>query len=325
MSVIRAALAALLLTLIGSAPAQADSESLRIPGYTFYGTLTYQVQQGETLGAIVMEQYPDLRGNWQRIIAHIVQTNPAEFPDQNPDLLAPGVSINLPLFEEPGTVVDVVEPEPERPRLPVIGAVMKGTPRIIDRYQRSSTRIAGDAVHEGDTAIGGSGSVAVIRLIDGSIVEVRADSEVELTAVGYSQGSSGKIVLSLIKGGLRMVSGLFGKQSGSQVEVKTPGGVIGVRGTDFAVRHCEGDSCAAETDALGSVIGLLDGALAMNNGAVSDFAIEPRDVFLVADEASKPVPRPDLVGLLFSAEDWPEEARPCVNTVNRTGPRRRCP
>lgn len=320
---LRVARACWLSVLLIAAPALAEDQSptLSVPGKQWQGTRDHVVQPGETLGKIVMSRYPDLRGNWQRIIGYIVETNPAAFPQQNPDRLQPGVLISVPDFDEP----PAPESEPELPRLPVIGAVVKGTPRIVDRYQRSSTRIAGDAVHEGDIAFGGSGSVSVIRLIDGSTIEVRPDSEVELSAVSYGQGSAGKIVLKLIKGGLRMVSGLFGKQSDSQVEVRTPGGVIGVRGTDFAVRHCEGDSCAAETDALGSVIGLLNGALAMNNGAVSDFAIAPRDVFLVADESSVPEPRPDLAGLLFSAEDWPAQKRPCVNAVNRTGPRLRCP
>lgn len=319
---LRVARACWLSAMLIAAPALAEGEppALDVPGKQWQGTRDHVVQPGETLGNIVMSRYPDLRGNWQRIIGYIVEINPAAFPNQNPHRLQPGVLIAVPDFDAP----PAPEPEPELARLPVIGAVVKGTPRIIDRYQRSSTRIAGDAVHEGDIAIGGSGAVSVIRLIDGSTIEVRPDSEVELSAVSYGQGSAGKIVLKLIKGGLRMVSGLFGKQPDARVEVKTPGGVIGVRGTDFAVRHCEGDSCVAETDALGSVIGLLNGALAMNNGAVSDFAIAPREVFLVADESSVPEPRPDLAGLLFSADDWPAEKRPCVNTVNRTGPRLRC-
>ena len=320
MLLLRVARACWLSALLIAVPALAQDEppALDVPGKHWQGTRDHVVQSGETLGTIVMSRYPDLRGNWQRIIGYIVDINPAAFPDNNPHRLQPGVLIAVPDFDEPAA------PEPEPARLPVIGAVVKGTPRIVDRYQRSSTRIAGDAVHEGDTAFGGSGSVAVIRLIDGSTIEVRPDSEVELSAVSYGQGSAGKIVLRLIKGGLRMVSGLFGKQPDAQVEVKTPGGVIGVRGTDFAVRHCEGDSCTADTDARGSVIGLLTGALQMNNDAVQDFGIAPREVFLVSDAASVPESRPDLAGLLFSAEDWPAEKRPCVNAVNRTGPRLRC-
>lgn len=317
-------LTAALLAVAAQAPVAAlaaepaEPASLEMPGKQWQGTRDHLVADGETLGNIVMSRYPELRGNWQRIIRYIVQINPAKFPDQNPDRLQPGVLIAVPDYDDPPA------PQAEPARLPVIGAVVQGTPRIIDRYQRSSTRIAGDAVHEGDTAIGGSGAVAVIRLIDGSIIEVRPDSEVELSAVSYGQTGAGKIVLNLIKGGLRMVSGLFGKQSESTVEVKTPGGVIGVRGTDFAVRHCAGDACAAETDALGSVIGLRNGALAMNNEAVQDFAIAPLDVFLVADAASVPEPRPDLAGLLFSADQWPAPAPPCFATANRTGPRLRC-
>lgn len=319
---LRLARASWLSVLLIAAPAHGleDAPALQVPGKQWQGTRDHVVEPGETLGQIVMARYPDLRGNWQRIITYIVDINPAAFPDANPDRLQPGVLIAVPDFDVPAAP----EPKPEPARLPVIGAVVKGTPRIMDRYQRSSTRIAGDAVHEGDTALGGKGAVSVIRLIDGSTIEVRPDSEVELSLVSYGQDSHGTIALKLIKGGLRMVSGLFGKQPGSQVEVRTPSGLIGVRGTDFAVRHCEGDSCAAETDALGSVIGLLNGALAMNNAAVSDFAIAPREVFLVADAASKPEPRPDLAGLLFSAEDWSEPPRRCQSFANRTGPRLRC-
>lgn len=299
----------------------AEAPPLDLPDAQWQGTRDHVVQEGEALGLIVMQRYPELRGNWQRIIRYIVQINPQAFPDANPDRLQPGAVIAVPDYEPPL----VAEPEPKPARLPVIGAVMQGVPTIVDRNQRSSKRIAGDPVHEGDTALGTGSSVAVIRLIDGSVIEIRPDSEVMLSLVAADNRMSGRLVLKLIKGGLRMVSGLFGKQADSEVLVKTPGGVIGVRGTDFAVRHCEGQSCAAETDATGSIIGLLDGALVMDNEAVDGFAIAPRDVFLVADTQSVPEPRPDLAGLLFSDDQWPAAKPPlCAGSVNRTGPRLRC-
>jgi hypothetical protein len=53
------------------------------------------------------------------------------------------------------------------------------------------------------------------------------------------------MLVGLVKGGLRVVTGLFGKRNPSGVKFQTATATIGIRGTEFDARLCEAD-CAEE-------------------------------------------------------------------------------
>jgi hypothetical protein len=101
-----------------------------------------------------------------------------------------------------------------------------------------STRIAnpGDAVSPIDRVVTGADSGASVVLRDGTKLVVGPSSRLDLKDFHFdSTTQEGGMLVSLLRGSLRMVTGLIGKTHPDAVRVETPTAVIGIRGTDFLV------------------------------------------------------------------------------------------
>lgn len=82
---------------------------------------------------------------------------------------------------------------------------------------------------------GADGRLAFI-LRDGTRISLGANSEMKLDQFVYEPAQNNfALVLDLAKGVLAYVSGKIAKFSPESVKLKTPVGIIGVRGTHFAV------------------------------------------------------------------------------------------
>ncbi|MFZ0488160.1 MAG: FecR domain-containing protein [Arenicellales bacterium] len=101
-----------------------------------------------------------------------------------------------------------------------------------------------DPVSVGDTIHTGSGSYVIIEFIDGARATIRPDSELKVDQYAYGTGSDGA-VMSLVKGGLRAITGSIAHENPESYKVKTNVATLGVRGTEFALRLCEED-CSEE-------------------------------------------------------------------------------
>ena len=101
-----------------------------------------------------------------------------------------------------------------------------------------STRIAnpGDALSPIDRLVTGADSGASVVLRDGATLVVGPSSRLDLKDFHFdSTTQEGGMLVSLLRGSLRMVTGLIGKTHPDAVRVETPTAVIGIRGTDFIV------------------------------------------------------------------------------------------
>lgn len=78
---------------------------------------------------------------------------------------------------------------------------------------------------------------AVIVFSDETRLVLNGGSQYSLTSVRYNakQPEKGNMVTDLLKGGLRMVTGLLGKVRPDRVEVRTVVATVGIRGTNFDV------------------------------------------------------------------------------------------
>jgi hypothetical protein len=95
---------------------------------------------------------------------------------------------------------------------------------------------AGDAVAAVDRIRTGPGAGAGVVLRDGTSIVVGPSSELDLKDFRFDATTQdGGLLVSLLRGSLRMVSGLIGKNHPEAVRVETPTAVIGIRGTDFIV------------------------------------------------------------------------------------------
>jgi len=101
----------------------------------------------------------------------------------------------------------------------------------------------GDEIFIEDEILTGPKSFAVLQFLDGAKVTVKPNSEVVIEDYVYNGNSDDKATLSLVSGGLRVITGAMAKNNPENYKVKTPVALMGVRGTEFAIQLCGDDVC----------------------------------------------------------------------------------
>jgi hypothetical protein len=115
------------------------------------------------------------------------------------------------------------------------------TPRTLGR---------GLPLQEGDRLTTSDGASAIIRMSDGTRMTVRPNSELVISQWQFRENASDNgMLMQLVRGGFRAVTGLISKGSPSAARVQTSTATIGIRGTDFDARLCARD-CGAESAAI---------------------------------------------------------------------------
>jgi hypothetical protein len=113
--------------------------------------------------------------------------------------------------------------------------------------------VRGAALSEGDVVVSEKDSLAQIVFSDGSQIALRPNSRLSITQYHYDkdQPREDHMLLDLLRGGLRTITGLVGKRGDMKAYSMRLGATatIGIRGTDFVARLCESD-CATEQHAL---------------------------------------------------------------------------
>ena len=101
----------------------------------------------------------------------------------------------------------------------------------------------GTMVQDKDLLRTGAASNLQVRFIDESIVSMKEASELRIDEFQFSGKEDGKErgFFSLLKGGLRTVTGLIGRTSNANYRLSTTTATIGIRGTDYAATLCQGD------------------------------------------------------------------------------------
>jgi hypothetical protein len=105
----------------------------------------------------------------------------------------------------------------------------------------------GLALKEGDRLTTSEASTAIIKLQDGTRMTLRPNSEMIVQQYQFKKGAAdNSMVMQLLRGGFRAVTGLISKGSPNAARVQTSTATIGIRGTDFDARLCAKD-CKAES------------------------------------------------------------------------------
>lgn len=124
-----------------------------------------------------------------------------------------------------------------------IGAAQAGgnTPRALGQ---------GVAIEAGDTVTLGSNSFAVLKMTDGTRMTLRPNTAIKFDDYTYRQPDKPDTMFtSLLRGGVRMVTGLIAKSSPIAAKLTTATATVGIRGTDFDARICRTD-CAADANRI---------------------------------------------------------------------------
>jgi hypothetical protein len=130
-------------------------------------------------------------------------------------------------------------------------------------------------VLEGDTLSTEQDTYARIKFVDEGEVVLRPGSQLQVANYAFindAKPESDNIVLNMLKGGLRAVTGLVGKRSRDKVSFGTPTATIGIRGTHFGVLSCKGDcggiaTVSGKAPEDGLHVDVADGSIQVTNPA----------------------------------------------------------
>lgn len=105
----------------------------------------------------------------------------------------------------------------------------------------------GLSLKEGDRLTTSEGASAIIKLDDGTRMTVRPNSEMVLQQYHFKENApDNSMLMQLVRGGFRAVTGLISKNAPDAAKVRTSTATIGIRGTDFDARLCVRE-CGAES------------------------------------------------------------------------------
>ena len=112
----------------------------------------------------------------------------------------------------------------------------------VSRGGQLSVLKKGSVVQAGDTIVTGPTSNAQVRMSDGAIIAVRPESEFKITEYSFNGKADGseKASLSLVKGGVRAVTGVIGRENRDNLKVDAVVATVGIRGTGFNIVYCQG-------------------------------------------------------------------------------------
>jgi hypothetical protein len=94
----------------------------------------------------------------------------------------------------------------------------------------------GDEVVQGDTVVTGAASSVVLKFDDGQVAALTASSRMQVTAYTFNpQAKTGNILLSLVVGGMRAITGLIGHNQPDNVKFRAATATIGIRGSEGSI------------------------------------------------------------------------------------------
>lgn len=160
-----------------------------------------------------------------------------------------------------------------------------------ERGGRQVVLETGSSVEIGDVIKLGDLSNAQIRFSDQAIVSLRPRTVFRIDDYRFSgqEETTSAAVFSLLRGGLRTITGLIGKTQRGNYRVRTPVATVGIRGTHYNLVVCQQDCFAADGSlaADGNYGGVLEGRVAIANLAGErEFGAD--EYFYVADANTIP-------------------------------------
>jgi len=110
-------------------------------------------------------------------------------------------------------------------------------------------------IQQGDTLITEVGTYTRVKFVDNGEIVLRPASQLVVKSYLYDADRPEKdnVAISLVKGGLRAVTGLVGKRNHDAVSFDTPTATIGIRGTNFGALFCQND-CGGVPTSSGSTL-----------------------------------------------------------------------
>lgn len=111
---------------------------------------------------------------------------------------------------------------------------LNGTVQITNPAGKSSAVKKGDAVNERDTLTTAKNASAQLKMQDGGMIALRADTTFKIDSFKFSgkEDGSEQSFFSLLKGGIRAITGMIGHTNKQNYKIAANSTTIGIRGTD---------------------------------------------------------------------------------------------
>ena len=143
----------------------------------------------------------------------------------------------------------------------------------LNRNGKFSPLKKGDTVQAGDAIVTGATSNAQLRMTDGAIIAIRSQTEFKINEYQFNGKADGseKASLSLVKGGVRAVTGVIGRENRDNLKVDAVVATVGIRGTGFNIVYCQ-SNCVNSDRTLaknGLYAGVFEGKVSVTNQANS--------------------------------------------------------
>ena len=145
----------------------------------------------------------------------------------------------------------------------------------------------GASLQAGDGVITGVASNAQLRMSDGAVIALRAQSEFKINQYNFNGKTDGseKAELSLVKGGVRAVTGAIGRENKDNLKINAVVATVGIRGTGFNINVCEGNCFNPDKTPVkdGLYAGVFEGKIVVKNEASVE-AVGVNQYLYVADK-----------------------------------------
>ena len=114
---------------------------------------------------------------------------------------------------------------------------VRGDVQLLSASGTQRTARPGDMLLPIDRVLTGPDSAASVVLRDGTTMVVGPSSRLDVKEFHFDATTQdGGLLVSLLRGSMRMITGLIGKKQPDAVRVETQTATIGIRGTDFIVQ-----------------------------------------------------------------------------------------
>ena len=156
-----------------------------------------------------------------------------------------GMALALPVAQ-----AQVTTQTPATPAIATAAAV-DGTVFVTRSGTRQVLLARGSGLQLGDAINTTRNSTVRLKFTDGGETVVRPESTIVVQAYQFQQETpaNDNLLLSLLKGGLRALTGAIGKRGNPDAyQLRANTATVGIRGTDYSVRLCQQD-CDADVEA----------------------------------------------------------------------------
>jgi hypothetical protein len=170
-------------------------------------------------------------------------------------------------------------------------------------------------IQPGDTLNTERDSYAQVRFSDGGQVTLRPNTQVKIDAYQFSEKEPQRdnFAMSLLKGGLRAVTGLVGKRGNLDAyRVTTTTATIGIRGTDFTAVEVPAGSSSAPA---GVYVTVSEGTVVFSSGGVQQPVASGQTGFSAsANVPPQIVPKPPSLPQVTAPPSFGQVVRPVLIT-----------